>query len=430
MATLQADKVWSKIEENCQRVALDNELVPAGQTFQLTADQQRGIRELRERLDAGETRILLKAPTGSGKTEVFFRTTIGQVLSKGGYVVVLVPTRDLARQQANYLAERLPESDLQVVQMHAGIPPRTRRDQFDWIRRGEVQIVVGSALILQNAGYRWMLNDASLVVVDDVNAFDEDEDLRHLHGVKSPTLFVTATPEAVGRFLRREGAMDNPVLLTQMPFDSPKTIVHEERGEWGENPFKQLDRAHALIEDHIGRGSRIYIISRTRSRVPIMAQYVQDRYGVPVSILHGEMADSAEHAKRFSGKGKGGREGHQMTGNNATEDRVSMMRQFRQNSPAILVATNLVGSGLDVPMADLVVITDSDHFGVAEIEQLLGRVGRRERSSDAFLILGTSASPPQGMQVKGNTRIRNGKVVQSFRLQPRSRRGYNPRRIV
>lgn len=81
------------------------------------------------------------------------------------------------------------------------------------------------------------------------------------------------------------------------------------------------------------------------------------------------------------------------------------MKPFRQNAPAVLVATNLVGSGLDVQMADLVVITDADHFGVAEIEQLLGRVGRRERSSDAFLVRGTSATPPQGLQVKANARI-------------------------
>jgi len=420
MSKSKSEAIWSTIQSNVQRVAEENELVTDGAKFQLTADQQRGIQELTDRLQAGEKRLLLKAPTGSGKTEVFFRTAVTHVVNNGGFAVILVPTRDLARQQANYLEERLADTPLEVVQMHAGIPPRTRRSQFDLVRQGKVSIVVGSALLLQNSGYRWMLNDASLVVVDDVNAFDEEEDLRYMHGVKAQTVYVTATPEAVGRFLRREGAMDNPVALTQLPFDSPPTELHEERGEWGENPFKQLDRAHSLIEKHIQLGSRIYIISRTRSRVGIMGQYVQDRYGVPVSILHGEMADTAEHRKRFrKGKSSG-----------VTEDRVSMMRQFRQNSPAILVATNLVGSGLDVPMADLVVVTDADHFGVAEIEQLMGRVGRREKASDAFLVRGTSATPPTGFTVKATTRIRNGRVLQTFRLQPRSRRGYNPRRIV
>jgi RecG-like helicase len=113
-----------------------------------------------------------------------------------------------------------------------------------------------------------------------------------------------------------------------------------------------------------------------------------------------------------------------------TEDRVSMMKQFRENSPAILVATNLVGSGLDVPLADMVLVTDADHFGEAEIEQLLGRVGRRERASDAVLIKGTTATIPRTLQVRATTRIRKGKVVQTFRRQPTSRRGYNPRRIV
>ena len=419
---LQADKVWSTLQENAQRVAEETELVPPGSTFSLTADQERGIQELTERLNAGEKRILLKAPTGSGKTEVFFRTTLKHVLEHGGFAVVLVPTRDLARQQATYFETRLPDTDLEVVQMHAGIPPRTRKEGLDLVKAGKVHVVIGSALLLQQSGYRWLLNEASLTVVDDVNAFDEEEDLRYIHGVKSPVVFVTATPEAVGRFLRREGAMDNPVLLTQMPFDSPPTVVNEEKGEWAENPFKQLDRAQPFIEKHIEAGSRIYIISRTRSRVPLMANYVQERYGVPVSILHGEMADTAEHKKRFR-KTKS-------TMGNVTEDRVSMMKQFRESRPGILVATNLVGSGLYVPMADLVVITDSDHFGAAEIEQLLGRVGRRERASDAFLIRGTSATPPTGQTVRSTTRIRKGKVVQTFRLQPRSRRGYNPRRVV
>lgn len=423
MAILQADKVWKVIEENVQRVAEESELVPSGQRFKLTADQERGIEELCQRLEQGCQRVLLKAPTGSGKTEVFFRTTVKHVLHNGGFAVVLVPTRDLARQQANYLEERLEDTDLEVAQMHAGIPPRTRRQQLDEIRSAQVQIVVGSALLLQNPAYRWLLNDASLVVVDDVNAFDEEEDLRCLHGVKTPMVFVTATPEAVGRFLRREGALEDPILLTQMPFDSPETEVQEERGEWGENPFKQLERADAVIKKHLAAGSRIYVISRTRSRVALMGQYMQDRYSVPVSILHGEMADTAEHRKRFRGKSPRASAG-------ANENRVAMMKQFRQNAPAVLVATNLVGSGLDVPMADLVVVTDADHFGMAEIEQLLGRVGRRERASDAFLVRGTSATPPQGLQIKANTRVRNGKVVQTFRLQPRSRRGYNPRRMV
>jgi transcription-repair coupling factor (superfamily II helicase) len=67
-----------------------------------------------------------------------------------------------------------------------------------------------------------------------------------------------------------------------------------------------------------------------------------------------------------------------------------MMTAFRGRAPSILAATNLIGSGIDIPAADLIVITDSDAFGESETEQLIGRVGRRERPSDAVLVTGTT----------------------------------------
>lgn len=409
---------WNIIDRNIQRVAEEGELVQPGCTFSLTDDQTRALEELSNRLKEGDKRILLKAPTGSGKTEVFFRTCVREVLRTGKHVIVLVPTRDLARQQAGYFDVRLEDTDFEVAQMHAGVPPRTRKAEFAAVEKGQIKFVVGSALLLKGHGHRRVLDDAALLVVDDINAFDEDEDLVHLKGLKCPMLFVTATPEAVGRFLKNEGVMENPVLIQQLPFDSPPTQVEEVRGEWNENAFKQVERAMPMLEKHISAGSRIYLISKTRSRVPIMADFVRDRLKVPVSILHGEMADTNEHRRR------------QRKGSGVKEDRVSMMKQFRENSPAVLVATNLVGSGLDVPMADLLVVTDADHFGAAELEQLLGRVGRRQRASDAVLVRGTAASAPRGMMTRSTTRIRKGKVVQTIRLQPQSRRGYNPRRVV
>ncbi len=422
---MTTEKVWTILHENTQRVAEDNELVPPGQQFRLTDHQTQAISELGQRLAEGDKRILLKAPTGSGKTEVFMRVAVGQVLDKGKHAVILVPTRDLARQQSNYFEERLEDTGLEVAQMHAGIPPRTRRDALTDLERGDVHFLVGSAMLLQHSSkYRKYLESCAVLIVDDVNAFDEDEDLSKLVGLKCPIIFVTATPDAVARFLRREGALDNMVTIQQMPFDSPPTIVHEANANWSENIFSQMDRGMDQLLKHKEQGSRIYVISRTRARVPIMAKYIEDRLQVPVSILHGEMADSGEHKKRQRTR-KGATMG------NVSEDRVSMMKQFRENSPAVLVATNLVGSGLDIPMADMLLVTDADHFGVAEIEQLLGRVGRRERPSDAVLVRGTTASPVKGeVQVKGTTRIRNGRVIQTFRAVPRNRRGYNPRRVV
>lgn len=417
---MNKEQVWNKITENVQKVAEEGELVQPGQTFALTRHQDYAIEEVDKRLAQGKDRLLLKAPTGSGKTEVSLRVAVARILETGKHVVFLAPTRDLARQQHTYFELRLHDTGLPGTQMHAGIPPRDRQRALEDLMDGKLHWVVGSAMLLQQRKYRSLLETAGLVIVDDVNAFDEDEDLAHLRGLKAPILFTSATPEAVERFLKREGAWKETVSMSDMPFDSPPTERHEVPASWNENIFNQIDLGMDILKKHIEAGSRIYVISRTRARVPIMAKYIEDRLGVPVSILHGEMADTSEHRKRSRG------------GSDApTEDRVSMMKQFRDNKPAILVATNLVGSGLDIPMADMVLVTDADHFGVAEIEQLVGRVGRRERESDCVLITGTtvgySTSQPK---IKSFTYIRKGKVVQSFKALPPGRRRVDRRRAI
>ena len=415
-------KIWKKIDENSQKVALLNELVREGEKFQLTDDQEDAIEWLNKSIDKAKRtdRFLLKAPTGSGKTEVFFRVSITQAVEKGNVVVVLIPTRDLARQQADYFQARLEGTELEVAQLHGGVPPRQRTKIMEQVVAGDVRFVVGSAMLLQHRKYRKTLESAALIVVDDVNAFDEEEDLQHLRGIKTPVLYTTATPSAVERFLKAEKVFDNMFEMKQMPFDSPETEVHDVQASWNENIFSQIDMGKDILQNHLDGGSRVFVISKTRARVPVIAQYVQDRYKVPVSILHGEMADSKEHRRRMRGK------------KSVTEDRITMMKQFRDSKPAILVATNLVGSGLDIPMADMVLVTDADHFGEAEIEQLLGRVGRRERGSDAVLIRGTTGSPIKaGIKVKATTRVRKGGVVTTYQIVGEHRgRNVNKRRVI
>jgi len=414
--------IWKKVDENSQLVAERNELVRPGETFTLTDDQKEAIEWLNTTIDGAKRtdRFLLKAPTGSGKTEVFFRVSIAQAVEKGNVVIALIPTRDLARQQADYFETRLEGTDLEVAQLHGGVPPRQRLKVMERVDAGEVRFVVGSAMLLQHRKYRKTLESAALIVVDDVNAFDEEEDLQHLRNLKTPVLYTTATPSAVERFLKAEKVYDKMFEMKQMPFDSPATVVHDVPAGWNENIFTQIDLGKDILQRHLDEGSRVFIISKTRARVPVIAQYVKDRFDVPVSILHGDMADSKEHSKRMRSKNK------------VSEDRISMMKQFRDSKPAILVATNLVGSGLDVPMADMVLVTDADHFGEAELEQLMGRVGRRERGSDAVLIRGTTGSPIRaGIKVKATTRVRKGGVVTTYRIvDPGRGRNPNRRRVV
>ena len=373
--------MWETIDRNCQRVALAHELIQPGETFQLTDDQRKAVDAITAGLDAGRFEFLLKAPTGSGKTEVMLRVAVDTILATGGYVVILAPTRDLIRQHVTYFSDRLEGTGIGVGQIHGGAAPGERRAVEAGIQNGTIHVVVGSAMMLTIDRHWEIIDKSDLLFVDDVNAFDEREHLRLLEGLDCPMLFASATPDELRRFLDRIGALKNVVTMKKMPFDVLPTKIHKVEGVWGEPPAEQLSRADALIKEHLTRGSRIFVIGRTRGDVPRLAERLAQTYGIEVEQLRGDMADTSEQSKRYRRKG---------VRVNEVGTRIEMMNSFREKSPAVLAATNLIGSGIDIPAADLIVITDSDAFGESEVEQLIGRVGRRERPSDAVLLTGTT----------------------------------------
>lgn len=412
---LSVSEIWEQIEYNCQETALEQNLIEVGERFTLTPDQGRAIDDLIELLENRKRRMLLVAPTGAGKTEVMMRVAIDQHIATNRATVIIAPTRDLSRQHFQYLSDRLRDTGIDVVEIHSGVPPGQRQRDLDDAVAGRVGVVVGSAMLMHKSGFRELLNTAGMVIIDDANAFDERQDLSRLRGLERPCLFLTATPKAIGRFLELEGAYDNKVEIKTMPFASPKTEVHRVEASFGENVYSQLDRTLDMIQKHLDLESRVYVISRTRVKVAPIALYLEDRLGIPAAQLHGEMADTKEHKKRQRGTSS--------VWSSVPETRTEMMRRFKQNLPSILVATNLVGSGLDVPMADLIVITDADHFSESEMEQLIGRVGRRERASDAVLLTGTVVNREATTTVRGKSQVVNGRVVTSFGSLGRGRRG-------
>ncbi|MDQ2908630.1 MAG: DEAD/DEAH box helicase [Candidatus Eremiobacteraeota bacterium] len=375
-------------------------MIRPDERFTLTDDQRVAVDAISAQLAAGRFEFLLKAPTGSGKTEVMFRVAVNEALRSGGYVCLVAPTRDLVRQDCTYFRDRLEGTGLGVGEVHGGISPGERRTMLEELRSGEVRFIIGSAMMISNTPLWDLLDRSALTLIDDVNAFDEREHLRLLEELDCPLLFASATPNELRVFLARIGASDNVTAMRAMPFDVLPTKIHKVQGVWGEPATEQLARADALIREHLERKSRIFVIARTRGDVPKLAKRLEETYGIPVQQLRGDMADSSEHRKRNR------RSGVTVYGSST---RVVEMRAFRDSAPALLAATNLVGSGLDIPAADLIVITDSDAFGESEVEQLIGRVGRRERPSDAVLLTETTfeKNPSRAMGASGR--------AQSFR---------------
>jgi transcription-repair coupling factor (superfamily II helicase) len=369
-------------------------LIQPDETFTLTDDQTHAVETISAKLAAGEFEFLLKAPTGSGKTEVMFRVAVAEALRSGGYACLVAPTRDLVRQDCTYFRDRLEGTGLGVGEVHGGVSPGERRAMLDDLAKGKTRFIVGSAMLISSDPLWDILDRSALTIIDDVNAFDEREHLRLLEDLDCPLLFASATPNELRRFLERVGAFANTITMRAMPFDVQPTKVHRTSGVWGEPSAEQLRHADGLIREHLERKSRIFVIARTRGDVPKLAARLEATYGIPVQQLRGDMADSSEHRKRNR------RSGVNVYG---ASTRVEEMRAFREGAPAILAATNLVGSGLDIPAADLIVITDSDAFGESEVEQLIGRVGRRERPSDAVLVTETTfeKNPSRAMGASG-----------------------------
>ncbi|MEB3197603.1 MAG: helicase-related protein [Candidatus Sericytochromatia bacterium] len=371
--------LWRRIEENEQRVAEEEGLVAPGERYALMAAQTEALKVLSGWLRGGARNVLLQAPTGAGKTAVAFHLAVAEFLARREPVVLLAPTRDLLRQHQHYFTARLAGTPLVCDALHGGVDPRAREALLARFDRGLIPILIASGLMLQEEPHRQRLRKAGLLLVDDLHAFDTREHLQPLRGIHAPALFMTATPETVTAFLEEKQVGPHTWVWHARPFEAPPTVRRTLKGRPQATPNQQLLLAETPMQAHLAEAARVFVVSRTRAQVPRIAAFLRKRFGVPVFELHGEMADSAEHARRLQKAGT------------FREDRsrVAVMNAFRAEAPAILVSTNLIGAGVDVPEADLIVVTDADGFGETELAQLVGRVGRREKPSEAYLVVGT-----------------------------------------
>ncbi|MFP5503830.1 MAG: DEAD/DEAH box helicase, partial [Candidatus Sericytochromatia bacterium] len=317
---MNQELLWRRIYANEQKVAQEEGLVGPGENYRLTGAQDRALADLEGWYAQGARAGLLEAPTGSGKTAVEFRLAVSEFLRTHKPVVVLVPTRDLARQHLNYFKKRLAGTPLHVVELHGGVAPRERSTIMQQWESGLASIVIGSGLLLKDESFRQPLRASGFLVVDDVHALDPVVHLKPLRGVHTPALFATATPQAVADFLRFKEAFTHVVRLEETPFETPPTAVHTLKARFGEDPVRQVGLAEAAIRAHIASDGRIFVISRKRTDVPRLATFLQKRYGVHVSMLHGEMVDTAEQARRLQ----------KFRQYKPDKTRVAMMGRFRE----------------------------------------------------------------------------------------------------
>jgi transcription-repair coupling factor (superfamily II helicase) len=321
----------------------------AGFPFEETADQASAIVEVLSDLKSGKPmdRVIC-GDVGFGKTEVALRAAFVAVQS-GKQVAVLVPTTLLAQQHYTTFVDRFADWPVRVESLSRFRSNKEAAGILAGIAAGKVDVVIATQRLLQGKVH---FKDLGLVVIDEEHRFGvrDKEKLKALR-TEVDVLTLTATP--IPRTLNMAmGGLRDLSLITTPPAErlAVKTFVLE----WNETVVREA----ALRE--IRRGGQIYFVHNTIETIEKTAQAI--RKLVPeanVAVGHGQMRE---------------------------RDLEQLMLDFYHRRFNVLVCTTIIESGIDVPTANTIVIDRADRFGLAQIHQLRGRVGRSHHRAYAYLI--------------------------------------------
>jgi transcription-repair coupling factor (superfamily II helicase) len=321
----------------------------AGFPFEETADQAAAIEQVIADLksDKPMDRVIC-GDVGFGKTEVALRAAFIAVQA-GKQVAVLVPTTLLAQQHHTSFADRFADWPVRIESLSRFRTNKEAEGVIGGIAAGTVDVVIATQRLLQG---KVRFKDLGLVVIDEEHRFGvrDKEKLKALR-TEVDVLTLTATP--IPRTLNMAmGGLRDLSLITTPPAErlAVKTFVLE----WNETVVREA----ALRE--IRRGGQIYYVHNTIETIEKTAQAIREL--VPeanVAVGHGQMRE---------------------------RELEQLMLDFYHRRFNVLVCTTIIESGIDVPTANTIIIDRADRFGLAQIHQLRGRVGRSHHRAYAYLI--------------------------------------------
>ncbi|OQB56705.1 MAG: ATP-dependent DNA helicase RecG [Deltaproteobacteria bacterium ADurb.Bin151] len=327
--------------------------------FSLTAAQQRVIAEIQKDLQSATSmNRLLQGDVGSGKTLVAMAAMI-TVCENGFQAALMAPTEILARQHYNTLSSWAKPIGLRVVLLTGSMANSTRNEILSQIASGQADIMIGThALIQESVDFKKL----GLAVIDEQHRFGvmQRASLRN-KGIHADVMVMTATPIPRTLAMTVYGDLDVSVIDEMPPGKKPvRTILMGE---------SRRPSVYETIRREIARGHQVFIVyplveqseNLDLKDATKMADHLQKDIFTDcrVGLIHGRMKD---------------------------QEKESVMRDFHENKIAILVATTVIEVGIDVPHASLMVIEHAERFGLSQLHQLRGRVGRRDIPSTCILL--------------------------------------------
>jgi ATP-dependent DNA helicase RecG len=355
--------------------------------FPLTGAQTRTIAEIYKDLASGTPmHRLLQGDVGSGKTLVAVATMLAAV--QGGHqAAIMAPTEVLADQHAlgiRALLASLTVSDetnlfgdrtLRIELLTNKVTGEQRRNILAGIADGSVDIAIGTHALIQDS-----VNFKSLgvVVVDEQHRFGVEQRSRlrdkaqeSVHGLVPDVLVMTATPIPRTAAMTVYGDLDVSVLDELPPGRTPIST------SWVHAPI-EIESMWADVRSRLDAGEQAYVvcplIEESEKLEVASAQETydqlsaQDLAGYTIGLLHGRMSSA---------------------------DKEAVMNSFRSGATQVLVATTVIEVGVDVPNATCMVVLDANRFGIAQLHQLRGRVGRGKLLSQCYLMTQNGESSPR-----------------------------------
>jgi ATP-dependent DNA helicase RecG len=366
--------------------------------FHPTAAQKRVLKEIATDMQLpSPMRRLLQGDVGSGKTIVAFQAAI--IAIENGYQVALMaPTEILAQQHYFSARQILERAGYRIVLLTGSLEAGRKRDVRRHIAQGNAQLVIGTHALIQD---RVEFENLGLVVVDEQHRFGVMQRLKLMKKsdeamttVEPDVLIMTATPIPRTLALTLYGDLDVSVLDELPPGRTPvvtRSVPDERAPEVWEFVRKQISAGHQayvvypVIEENEERELKAAQQMHRQLREKIFPN-------LHVGLLHGRLdADEKEH----------------------------IMCEFQQGKIEILVATTVIEVGVDVPNATVMVIEHADRFGLAQLHQLRGRIGRGAAKSYCVLMHGGKVSEEGERRLNAMVQSNDGFQIAELDLELR-----------
>jgi ATP-dependent DNA helicase RecG len=336
---------------------LRNQLI-AALPFQLTAAQWAALAEIRTDMARPHPmHRLLQGDVGSGKTIVAACAAL-DAIECGTQVAVMAPTEILAQQHARTFAQYLKPLGIRMATLSSGLTAEEKIAVRAQLADGRVQLVAGTHALIQE---RVVFKDLGLVVIDEQHKFGvEQRGQLYSKGVQPDVLVMTATPIPRTLAMTWYGDLD-VTTIREMPAGRQPIVTRVIREE-------QLTAAYDFIRKQVGKGRQAYLV------YPLVEESEQLDLKAATRMLE------HLHLGPLNGLRLGLVHG-QMPG----EQRDRAMEKFRRGDLDVLVATSVIEVGVDVPNATVMLVENAERFGLAQLHQLRGRIGRGSHKSYCIL---------------------------------------------